>query len=457
MFRPPGDPAAEEVVVSDTEPYGIRYQYRMECMDAIEFVPLGVVTCTDMRILIAAGDGAGGGAGAVPMSQVREIKCKLSVTGDKSNAVVTFRRVAGAPADARRRHLIEFAADRSKLPTVDGDFDDEDDGGGPAPAPAPGAAADDGVSFVICGPVQKLVMVVAKRKKNVLTKLTSRTMGGVLSCFGLQKNSERKMQKELRDEELRRLNTSKRIKAGQTIAMTSMEPTSLPADGRPSRVVLGLQGCKGHIELTLNWRPVLEGARLIARHRDLALGAETKVRYFGEEEGKAPGAGPPAGAAACAEGVLSFTVVRATNLIAADLNGTSDPYCVVALMETGQNTITSRSGTCQRTLNPEFGKRADFRIRSPRQARVVVNLYDEDRLGTDDFLGSASLAVKDVIGNNGLRFEGPMPLEGVDKGTLVVQAVWYPIAAMVRARDDLPGGAKMRRISDVASDTMIGA
>lgn len=263
LYKPIGEPNAEEVVVNDTEPYGIRYQYRMECMDSIDFVPLGVVTCTDIKIMLSANDSERGGlgGGAPSMSQVNEIKCKLSVTGDKSNAVYTFKRASTqsssrkptmhasgrhensatssssmvAAAHGHSSNLVEFVIDRSKHPTVDSDFDDDDSsgdgtgdssssssGGGGVRTPSSAASvgdSDDAINFVICGPVQKLVMVVAKRKKNVLTKITSKTMGSVLSCFGAQKNSERAMRKELRDRELKRLNTSKRIKSGQTIAM----------------------------------------------------------------------------------------------------------------------------------------------------------------------------------------------------------------------------------------------
>jgi len=275
LYKPIGEPNAEEVVVNDTEPYGIRYQYRMECMDSIDFVPLGVVTCTDIKIMLSANDSERGGlgGGAPSMSQVNEIKCKLSVTGDKSNAVYTFKRVCSQSSTrkptthARGRHensatssssmaaahghssnLVEFVIDRSKHPTVDSDIDDDDSsgdgagggsssgGGGSTPSSAASVGdSDDAINFVICGPVQKLVMVVAKRKKNVLTKITSKTMGSVLSCFGAQKNSERAMRKELRDRELKRLNTSKRIKSGQTIAMVRADALSHHPPSRTSR------------------------------------------------------------------------------------------------------------------------------------------------------------------------------------------------------------------------------
>ena len=93
----------------------------------------------------------------------------------------------------------------------------------------------------------------------------------------------------------------------------------------------------------------------------------------------------------------------------------SCPIALFAQQETGQNTVTKRTRTCPKTLNPEFGTRTDFKIRSPRLAKVVVNVYDEDCLGTDDFLGTATLPIKDVIANNSLRFEGPVTLDGVDK------------------------------------------
>ena len=47
---------------------------------------------------------------------------------------------------------------------------------------------------------------------------------------------------------------------------TNVQPTLLPADGSQSQVMLALEGCKGSIEATLAWRPVIKDEKALFDH-----------------------------------------------------------------------------------------------------------------------------------------------------------------------------------------------
>lgn len=147
------------------------------------------------------------------------------------------------------------------------------------------------------------------------------------------------------------------------------------------------------------------------------------------------------------EGVLSLTIIRCTDLIAADLNSSSDPYVVIALCETGQTTRTRRTKTIMKTLNPEYGKGFDFVLSNPGTAKIVLNVYDEDLLGSDDYLGSTTIRVAEIIANESLRLDGPRKLEGVSNGEIIVKAVYRPLAAQeLDTRNESP-----RRLSNLSN------
>ena len=143
------------------------------------------------------------------------------------------------------------------------------------------------------------------------------------------------------------------------------------------------------------------------------------------------------------EGVLSLTIVRGANLIAADFNGTSDPYALVALCERGEAIVQRKTNTCAKTLNPEFGMRFDFFLKNPYTSKIIISVYDEDLLGDDDFLGSVTILIRDVLTRENLTFNGPLKLSDVNRGEIIVKAVWYPVLPLKR-------NPNLRRISNIS-------
>jgi len=92
-------------------------------------------------------------------------------------------------------------------------------------------------------------------------------------------------------------------------------------------------------------------------------------------------------------GTLRVTVVEARGLIGADLSladrrkPTSDPYCMLRL---GWGGRVIRSRTVYSTLEPKWNASVDFRLAACDEV-LRIQVWDEDSLKWDDFLGSVEL------------------------------------------------------------------
>jgi len=88
-------------------------------------------------------------------------------------------------------------------------------------------------------------------------------------------------------------------------------------------------------------------------------------------------------------GILVINLIGGKNLPAADLNGTSDPYCV---FKCGQQVI--KSTVVEKSLSPYWGEKITLCIPSLKEP-ISLNVWDKDRV-TDDFLGSATIIAGDL-------------------------------------------------------------
>ena len=91
---------------------------------------------------------------------------------------------------------------------------------------------------------------------------------------------------------------------------------------------------------------------------------------------------------------LRCRVVEGRNLKAMDLNGFSDPYCVIYITDDDGNKVDSagtyRTPTVQKTLNPywnsvfDIGSAAGLRV---DDYTLVIEVWDEDTWTSDDNAG----------------------------------------------------------------------
>ncbi|XP_026122472.1 multiple C2 and transmembrane domain-containing protein 2-like isoform X1 [Carassius auratus] len=128
-------------------------------------------------------------------------------------------------------------------------------------------------------------------------------------------------------------------------------------------------------------------------------------------------------------GFLQVKVIKATDLMAADLNGKSDPFCV---LELGNNRLQTH--TIYKTLNPEWNKVFTFPVKDIHEV-LEVTVFDEDGDKAPDFLGKVALPLLSI--RNGQQVACPLRKEnlgGLFKGTIVLEleVIFNSIKASIR-------------------------
>ncbi|XP_041815490.1 multiple C2 and transmembrane domain-containing protein 1 isoform X4 [Chelmon rostratus] len=84
-------------------------------------------------------------------------------------------------------------------------------------------------------------------------------------------------------------------------------------------------------------------------------------------------------------GIVQVKVMRAEGLMAADVNGKSDPFCVLEL-----NNDRLQTHTVYKNLNPEWNKVFTFNVKDIHSV-LEVTVFDEDRDRSADFLGRVAI------------------------------------------------------------------
>lgn len=128
------------------------------------------------------------------------------------------------------------------------------------------------------------------------------------------------------------------------------------------------------------------------------------------------------------QGVLQVRVIRAWNLPKADLIGKSDPY-VVCRVGMGARTTTTKKNT----LEPKWDETCRLFVEDTEQQFLRLSVFDEDAVKTDDCLGEAQIALKDVISAEG-KAPAPRKFElelqnfgrGYGQGSLDVEVTFFP-------------------------------
>ncbi|XP_047437071.1 multiple C2 and transmembrane domain-containing protein 2-like isoform X2 [Mugil cephalus] len=128
-------------------------------------------------------------------------------------------------------------------------------------------------------------------------------------------------------------------------------------------------------------------------------------------------------------GFLQVKVVKAVDLLAADLNGKSDPFCV---LELGNDRLQTH--TIYKSLNPEWNKVFTFPVKDIHDV-LVVTIFDDDGDKAPDFLGKVAIPLLSI--RRGQQITLPLKKEdlgGLSKGTITLQleVIFNPIRASVR-------------------------
>lgn len=128
-------------------------------------------------------------------------------------------------------------------------------------------------------------------------------------------------------------------------------------------------------------------------------------------------------------GVVQVKVLRAEGLMAADVTGKSDPFCVLELVNDRLQTHT-----VYKNLNPEWNKVFTFNVKDIHSV-LEVTVFDEDRDRSADFLGKVAIPLLSV--RNGEQKGYVLKnkeLTGPSKGTLILEidVIYNTVKAALR-------------------------
>ncbi|XP_052043783.1 E3 ubiquitin-protein ligase NEDD4 [Apodemus sylvaticus] len=89
--------------------------------------------------------------------------------------------------------------------------------------------------------------------------------------------------------------------------------------------------------------------------------------------------------------VVRVKVIAGIGLAKKDILGASDPYVRVTLYDPMSGVLTSvQTKTIKKSLNPKWNEEILFRV-VPQQHRILFEVFDENRLTRDDFLGQVDV------------------------------------------------------------------
>ncbi|XP_041836944.1 multiple C2 and transmembrane domain-containing protein 2 isoform X2 [Melanotaenia boesemani] len=128
-------------------------------------------------------------------------------------------------------------------------------------------------------------------------------------------------------------------------------------------------------------------------------------------------------------GFLQVKVLKAADLLAADLNGKSDPFCV---LELGNDRLQTH--TVYKNLYPEWNKVLTFPVRDIHDV-LVVTLFDEDGDKAPDFLGKVAIPLLSIRRGQQITYQlKKEDLGGLSKGniTLELEVIFNPVRASIR-------------------------
>ena len=113
-------------------------------------------------------------------------------------------------------------------------------------------------------------------------------------------------------------------------------------------------------------------------------------------EGRIVGYVPPEGSNERTK-LLRLKVIAGHNLAKKDIFGASDPYTRIDLVTAEGDEVEDSvlTKTKKRTLNPKWEEEFIFRV-SPEKHKLVFEVFDENRLTRDDFLGMVELPLSNI-------------------------------------------------------------
>jgi len=145
------------------------------------------------------------------------------------------------------------------------------------------------------------------------------------------------------------------------------------------------------------------------------------------------------------EGRLTITVKEAFLLRSADLNGLSDPYCVVSIYSNKKYTkVKTRTHTIDCTLNPVWESTHEFDI-TGENIMLYLEVFDYDLLSADDLLGTCRFEVPKTGGTTQV-YRKLLTRQGKPcMGAIIFDVTWHPKGFVVSEEDQIDVSVNLKK------------
>ncbi|KAK3580665.1 hypothetical protein CHS0354_017941 [Potamilus streckersoni] len=151
-------------------------------------------------------------------------------------------------------------------------------------------------------------------------------------------------------------------------------------------------------------------------------------------------------------GRLTLTIVKARNLKAMDITGSSDPYVKVYLMCQGKRIKKKKTSVKKNTLNPVYNEAMvfDVPVENVEDVYLLLKIIDYDRIGSNEIMGCCALGPKYPGLGRDHWFE---MLENPRKPV----AQWYTLQENVILYDEAPNGKGCFRYRQYTTESSEGS
>lgn len=107
---------------------------------------------------------------------------------------------------------------------------------------------------------------------------------------------------------------------------------------------------------------------------------------------------------------LKVFVNEATNLLGLDLDGNSDPYCVLKIGEGNQFSAIEKTRKIKNTKNPTWKECFTLNVNNPLTESLFLEIWNKETMSKDDSLGYAQISLHDL--QRGVEKQVWVQLEG---------------------------------------------
>lgn len=98
---------------------------------------------------------------------------------------------------------------------------------------------------------------------------------------------------------------------------------------------------------------------------------------------------------------LEIEIKEAQDLLPMDINGASDPFVTVKLLPDSNNKFKAKTRIIKKTLNPMWNEKFALIITpQDKYKRLCIEVWDWDLASSNDFLGSLSFGIPELMENN---------------------------------------------------------